>query len=139
MANTSVLDKEADTDGHHDVEVAPELAEFGLEDKADGPGAATVLAAGIGMLTLGLMTTLSVPWVGLSNFLKKFEMGMGVGPLAGKTIVAMIVWLVAWGILATVWKAKNVNIKKAFYLGLSLGMVGAILTFPPFFELFEAH
>ena len=32
---------------------------------------------------------------------------------------------------------EDVNLKTAFYSGLTLGIVGAIGMFPPFFELFE--
>ena len=41
----------------HDVDVAPELAALELADKPDGPGAAAMLAAGIGIFMLGFFTT----------------------------------------------------------------------------------
>jgi len=121
---------------HRDEEIAPELAALGLEDKADGPGAAAMIAAGVGVFTLGLMTTLSEFWVGLSGFLADFQGSVGVGALAGKTILAVVAWLVSWAVLGTVWRRKDVDLKVAFRVGLVLGALGAVLTFPPFFTLF---
>jgi hypothetical protein len=46
-------------------------------------------------------------------------------------------WLVTWGILAFLWKGKDVDVKKAFRVGLILGVVGALLMFPPVFDLFK--
>ncbi len=34
-------------------------------------------------------------------------------------------------------KTKDIDIKKVFTVGLILGLLGAIGTFPPFFEAFE--
>ncbi|HEX9865800.1 MAG TPA: hypothetical protein VGC03_12620 [Acidimicrobiia bacterium] len=124
------------TDRHHDERIAPELEGLHLPTKPDGPGAAAMLAAGIGIFVLGLMTTFNEVSEGLHDFLQSFEMGRGVGPLAGKTIVAVIAWLVAWIILAAIWRGKEMNIKRVFWIGLILGVLGGILTFPPVFLAF---
>jgi hypothetical protein len=124
------------TNVHHDELVAPELDALHLADKPDGPGAAAMLAAGIGVFALGLLTTLNEVSEGLHDWLQSFEMGRGVGPLAGKTTVAVIAWLVAWIILALIWRGKDVNIKRVFWVGLALGVIGAVLMFPPVFLSF---
>lgn len=121
---------------HHDEERAPELAELGLEDKPDGPAAAAMLAAGIGIFTLGLLTVLSEASVPVHDFLERFEFGRGVGPLAGKTILAVAAWAVSWVILALAWRGRDVNIKAWFTVALSLGILGALGTFPPIFLSF---
>jgi hypothetical protein len=121
---------------HHDERIAPELEGLHLPAKPDGPGAAAMLAAGTGILALGLLTTLNEVSEGLHDWLQSFEMGRGVGPLAGKTIVAVIVWLVAWIILAAIWRGKDIEIKRVFWIGLALGVLGAVLTFPPVFLAF---
>jgi len=36
------------------------------------------------------------------------------------------------------WRHKDVELKTAFYIGLGLGILGAIGTLPPFFELFDS-
>lgn len=124
------------TTTHRDTEIAPELAELGLPDKPDGPGAATMLAAGIGVFFLGLFTFLSELSEGIADFLASFDGGVGVGPLAGKTILGSLAFFLSWAILWGVWKDKDVDIKKMFWIGLVLGLVGALLMFPPFFTAF---
>jgi hypothetical protein len=119
-----------------DERTAPELQGLNLPAKPDGPGAAAMLAAGIGVFALGLMTTLNEVSEGLHDFLQSLEMGQGAGPLAGKTIIAVIVWLVAWLILAAIWRGKEMNIKRVFWIGLVLGVLGGVLTFPPVFLAF---
>ena len=115
---------------------APELASLNLADKPDGPAAAAMVAAGIGIFMLGLLTTLAVPWADLKDFLADFQAGRGVGPLAGKTVLAVVVWAVSWGILHFRWRDKDVDLKKMFSIGVFLGILGALGTFPPFFERF---
>jgi hypothetical protein len=121
------------TNIHHDERTAPELEALNLADKPDGPGAAAMLAAGIGVFVLGLLTTLNEVSEGLHDWLQSFEMGRGVGPLAGKTIVAVIVWLVVWVILGAIWRGKDLEIKRVVWIGVVLGVAGAILMFPPVF------
>ncbi len=121
---------------HHDEERAPELGELGLQDKPDGPAAAAMLAAGIGIFTLGLLTVLSEASVPVHDFLERFEFGRGVGPLAGKTILAVAAWAVSWVILALAWGGRDVNIKAWFTVSISLGILGALGTFPPIFLSF---
>lgn len=121
---------------HYDADVAPELAELNLPDKADGPGAAAFLAAGIGVFTLGLLTLLAHISSGIGDFLGKFDFGAGVGPLAGKAIVAILAWLISWAILHSMWKNEDVDLKQMFWIGFGVGALGWLLMFPPFFELF---
>lgn len=122
---------------HDDVGVAPELAALNLADKPDGPAAAAILSAALGIFTIGLLSTLAVISGPVHDFLAWWQWGRGVGPLAGKTTIAVVVWLVGWLILHWVWLNRGVNLKAAFYTALTLGIVGAIGMFPPFFELFE--
>ena len=126
-----------DPDLHNDAEVAPELAPLDLAPKPDGPAAAAMIASGLGIFTLGLLTTLAVINGSVKSFLDWFAFDQGVGPLAGKSTVAVIVFFVAWLVLYLLWRGKDVVLKKAFYIGLGLGILGAIGTFPPFFEWFE--
>jgi hypothetical protein len=120
----------------HDEEVAPELAELRLADRADGPAAAAMVAAGIGVFALGLFTTLAEISEGFKSFLERFDVVDGVGPLAGKTTLAVLVWALAWAVLAVAWRGKDSNLRRMFTIGLVLGILGAIGTFPPFFEAF---
>lgn len=121
----------------HDIEVAPELAGLDLVDKPDGPGAAVMLAAGIGVFVLGVLTTAAVISSSVKDFLLKWEWGQGVGPLAGKTTLASIAFFASWVGLHLLWRDKDIDIKRVFAVALGLGLLGALGTFPTFFEAFE--
>ena len=122
---------------HNDEAVAPELAGLNLGDKADGPGAAAMIGAGAGVFMMGLLTVLAEASEAIGSFLGKFDMGVGVGNLAGKSTIAVITFFGVWLILHLMWKDKDVDLKKAFYIGAGLGVVGMIFMFPPFFTLFK--
>jgi len=124
------------TNIHHDEQKAPELDQLHLPDKPDGPGAAAMLASGIAVFSLGLLTTLNEVSEALHDWLQSFEMGRGVGPLAGKTTVAVIVWLIAWLILGIAWRKRDINIRRVFWIGLVLGLLGVLLMFTPVFLAF---
>lgn len=121
---------------HHDDEMAPELAGLHLADKPDGPGAAMMLSAGIAIFVLGFLTVLAEASTGANTWLTKWQWGKGVGALAGKTTLAGAAYFISLIVLWVVWRAKNVNLKAAFYSGLALGVVGAIATYPTFFQKF---
>ncbi len=123
---------------HDDEAVAPELAALNLPPKPDGPAAAAMLSAGLGIFTLGFLTTLAVISGSVKEFLRWWEWGQGVGPLAGKATIAVIVWLASWAVLNRMWKERDLDLKIWFYRGLWLGVLGGIGTFPPFFELFHS-
>lgn len=101
--------------------------------KPTGVGAAVLVAAGLGTFVIGLMTSLAELSEGLKNALNWYN---PAGPLSGKTGTGVIVWLVAWIILHTAWKNKDVNLNRVFGWAMALIIVGFLLTFPPVFELF---
>lgn len=123
---------------HHDEDIAPELAELHLEDRPDGPGAAMMISAGLGIFVLGFLTVLAEASAGAKTWLQKWEWGQGVGALAGKTTLASLAYVVALILLWVIWRAKDVNLKMAFYVGLALGILGAIGTYPTFFQKFAS-
>jgi hypothetical protein len=102
----------------------------------NGKAAAALLAAGIGALALGLLTTLSEA---ISSFGTMLNWYNPVGPLSGKTTLAVIVWLISWAILGNQWKDKDVEFGKIATIALALLLLGILGTFPPFFELFVAE
>jgi fluoride ion exporter CrcB/FEX len=124
---------------HRDDVVVPELAGLHLPEKADGPGAAAMVAAGVGIFVLGLLTTLAEASEATKAFLERFQLGVGVGPLAGKTTLAVIVWAVVWIVLHIALRRRDVNLQSAFGVGVLLGVLGAIGTFPIFFKLFAVE
>jgi hypothetical protein len=126
----------SESDTHRDVERAPEIADLGLMPRPDGPAAAAVLAAGIGVFALGLLTVLSEASTGMHDWLESWDFDQGVGPLAGKTIVAVIVWVVSWIVLAIALRGREVSLKVWFWVALVLGALGFLGTFPPVFLSF---
>ena len=104
-------------------------------DKPFGPVGAALLAAGIGSLTLGLMTTLAEA---SGSFSDALAWSKRVGALSGKTIVAVAVWLIAWAILHLLYRGKDPSHKVVYTITALLVAVGLLLTFPVFFQLFES-
>jgi hypothetical protein len=102
-------------------------------DKPEGPVAAAILAAGIGALALGLLTTLAEA---SESFKELLDLYSPVGPLSGKTIGAVIVWLLAWAILHVMYRHKQVESRKALTVSLVLIGLGVLGTFPIFFQAF---
>jgi hypothetical protein len=99
----------------------------------NGPIAAAMLAAGIGCFFLGLNTSLAQGSKAIGGMLNFYN---PVGPLGGKTIVAIVVWLVAWGILASKWQDQRVDFGIMYKVTLMLVGLGVLGTFPLFFDIF---
>ncbi|MEX0665486.1 MAG: hypothetical protein WD598_12065 [Acidimicrobiia bacterium] len=104
-----------------------------FEDKPEGPISAAIIAAGIGALALGIFTTLAEASESIAKF---FEWSVRVGPLSGKTISAVIVWLIAWTVLYVWLRAKAYESRRALTIALVLVALGLIGTFPTFFQAF---
>lgn len=105
-------------------------------DKPEGPIAAAIIAGGVGSLTLGLATTLAEASTTVKDALAWSD---AVGPLSGKTIVAVIVWLVAWAVLHIVMRNKPYETKRSLTIALVLIALGVVGTFPTFFQAFAAE
>jgi hypothetical protein len=102
--------------------------------KPFGPVAAAFVSAGIGAVVLGILTTLGEANEGVGSFL---EFNSRVGPLSGKTILAVAAWLVSWAILHSVLRRRDLDERKVFaWVGVMFA-IALILTFPIFFRLFE--
>ncbi len=102
-------------------------------DKPFGPVAAVFLAAGIGALVLGVLTTLAEASEGVKSWL---EWSTSVGPLSGKTIIAVIAFVVAWVVLGIGLRGRNPKPSTIFTWTAVLVAVGLVLTFPTFFQAF---
>lgn len=109
-----------------------------LEDveRPTGPVAAAVLATGIGAFVLGLLTTLSEASTGVHDFL---EFDEGVGPLSGKTIIAVIAYFASWAILQGLWRRQNPALRPIVIATAVLIVLGVLGTFPTFFQAFASE
>lgn len=103
------------------------------EDKPEGPIAAAIIAGGIGSLALGFFTVLAEASKGAKDALNLYN---PVGPLAGKTVFAVVIWLLSWGVLHFIYRDKPLETRKALVVALVLMGLGVLGTFPIFFQAF---
>jgi hypothetical protein len=101
-----------------------------------GPASAAIVSAGVGAFVLGLMTTGAAAIPGLNEAL---NLTNPVGPLSGKTAVAVVSWAIIWIVLHFNWKDRDFNINTAFRIAMILTGLGVLLTFPLVFEAFAAE
>jgi hypothetical protein len=109
------------------------LERIRFQDKPEGPIAAAVLAGGVGAAALGVVTTLAEVSEGFREWLQWSD---AVGPLSGKVLVAVGVWLVAWALLHLALRSRPYETRRALVISLVLIAVGVVGTFPIFFQLF---
>src|SRR6266508_1162781 len=99
----------------------------------EGPAAAAVLGAGAGAFALGLATTVSEASTTVSGW---FDLYSKVGPLSGKTIFAVAVWLISWAVLHLTMRYTGRLTRTVLTItGVLIGL-GVLGTFPTFFDLF---
>lgn len=102
-------------------------------DKPEGPVAAAILAGGVGALALGILTTVAEASTAFKDFLTVSD---PVGPLSGKTIGAVVIWLVSWVVLHMMYRDKAVESRTPLTVALVLIALGVLGTFPIFFQAF---
>jgi hypothetical protein len=105
-----------------------------VADVPSGPGAAAILAAGIGCAVLGVFALMGDASKGIGEFFKFYG---PVGPLSGVTISAIAVWLAAWFVLAKMWSDRDVAVARISAVAFVLLAVGFALTFPPIVALLQ--
>jgi len=99
-----------------------------------GPAAALILAGGIAVLCLGIVTTLSEASTGIADALQWSDR---VGPLSGKTLITVVVFAAAWALLHTLWRRSSPPLRLITTASVVLIALGLIGTFPTFFQAFE--
>jgi hypothetical protein len=105
-------------------------------DRPTGPVAAAVLAVGIGAFVLGLLTTLNEASTGIHDFL---EFSTDVGPLSGKTILAVVAYVASWAGLHALWRHQNRDLRPILVTAAALTALGILGTFPTFFQAFASE
>ncbi|KAB1138860.1 hypothetical protein F7R91_41655 [Streptomyces luteolifulvus] len=106
---------------------------FPHSEKGEGPISAAIIAAGFGATALGLLTTLAEASESVKDALTWSD---DVGPLSGKTSLAVAVWLLAWVLLHAALRNKPYETLPALGITLALIGLGVLGTFPEFFQLF---
>ena len=106
------------------------------ESIPNGPGAAAILAAGIGSAALGIFALSNDAFPPINHF---FTFYNPTGGLSGISTSAVVVWLVAWFVLARRWDNRNVEMGKVNLYSFALLLVGVLLTFPPVMDLIQGR
>jgi hypothetical protein len=91
---------------------------------------AAFLGAGIGAFAMGLVVILNEAGI----FAAPAIYGPA-GGVSGRTTVATVVWLIAWGVLHQLWKDREVEPRRVSMLTLALTALGILGTFPPVWSL----
>ncbi len=104
-----------------------------LGERPNGPAEAAILAAGIGILVLGILTTLSEASSSVADGL---QWSNRVGPLSGKTIIAAASFFGLWAVLAVLLRGTSLGLRTVTIAAAVLVALGLIGTFPTFFQIF---
>jgi hypothetical protein len=99
----------------------------------NGSGAAAVLAAAVGSFGLAVLACAGDNSAGVRSLLIFYK---PTGPLSGVTTVAILIWLISWGILEWRWRNKTVALGRISAIALALLGLSLLLTFPPIVDLF---
>ena len=96
----------------------------------NGAAMAATVAAGIGAFAMGFFVILNEAGVFAAPALYG-----PAGGVTGRTTFATLVWLAAWGLLHTRWRAREIAPGRVFGLTLALIGAGILGTFPPLWGL----
>ena len=92
----------------------------------NGAALAAFLAAGIGAFAMGLIALLDA--VGVLPVPALYEPAGGV---TGRTTLAVLVWIIAWVVLHSRWKNREMEPRRIHAAVLALILVGILLAWPP--------
>lgn len=93
----------------------------------NGSGAAAILSAGAGCFVLAVLAILADKSAFIQRSIVFYK---PTGPLSGVTTIAVLVWLVTWGILEWRWRKKTVPAGRINAIALALLVLSLILTSP---------
>lgn len=103
-----------------------------IEEVANGPAVAAVLASAFGVFVLGLVTTLAAAVEDFKNWLSWDDTA---GPLSGKTSLALAAWIGVWLPLHVLLRKRNVDVRLVSLVSAVLIIISFFwLMMPPFFE-----
>ena len=99
----------------------------------NGPAAAAILAAGIGSISLAIITIAADQSAGLKTLLTFYK---PTGPLSGVTTTALGVWVLTWLILERLWRRRELPLRKINIASIALLILSFLGTFPLIGDLF---
>jgi hypothetical protein len=98
----------------------------------NGPGAASILAAGIGSFMVAFFAIAADKSAEIKSAMIFYQ---PTGPLSGVTTCAILVWLLSWAILNLMWRKRAVSMGRISKAALVLLVLSLLLTFPPIADL----
>ena len=101
-----------------------------MSREVNGSAMAAFLGAGIGAFAMGAVVLLNEAGIFAAPTLYA-----PAGGVSGRTTLATIVWLIAWAVLHTRWKAREIAAGRVGALTLILIALGVLGTFPPVWGL----
>jgi hypothetical protein len=97
---------------------------------ANGAAMAAVLGAGIGAFALGVFVLLNEAGLFAAPALYG-----PAGGVTGRTTLATIAWLLAWGVLHACWRSREIAPGPVFMWTVGLVVLAIVGTFPPVWSL----
>src|SRR5512134_1344663 len=98
--------------------------------EVNGSAMAAFLSGGIGAFAMGAVVLLNEAGIFAAPTLYA-----PAGGVSGRTTLATIVWLIAWAVLHTRWKAREIAPGRVGAVTLILIALGVLGTFPPVWGL----
>jgi hypothetical protein len=96
----------------------------------NGSAMAALLAGGIGASAMGAVVLLNEAGIFAAPALYG-----PAGGVSGRTTLATVVWLIAWAVLHTRWRTREIAPGRITALTLILTVAGVLGTFPPVWAL----
>ena len=103
------------------------------EGRPEGPVAAALLAVGVGSLVLAILVVIAEA---KESFAMSLAYSDRVGPLAGKTIWAVVAYFGSWAILTVALRRRRMNLRVVAIVSGVLLAFALVGTFSPFYQLF---
>ena len=112
------------------------LIEPGQGMRPTGPAAAAVLAAGIGVLTLGGASLAAAAVVQFDQALVDAGRlfvpgGAHLGRFGGQQLLALVAWLASWALLHWRWRSRQVSLTKTALALVGCLFLTTLLCWPP--------
>jgi hypothetical protein len=98
--------------------------------RTNGAAMAAALGAGIGSCAMGVFVLLNE-----AGLFAPPALYGPAGGVTGRTTLATIVWLLAWGVLHARWKSRDVAPGPVFTWTVVLVVLAIVATFPPVWGL----
>jgi hypothetical protein len=110
--------------------VSDPTAARGRDEITNGAALASFLGAGIGAFAMGVFVILNEAGIFVSPTLYA-----PAGGVSGRTTFAVVAWLIAWGILHSRWKGRQIESRRVYIATVVLIGFGLLGTFPPVWGL----